>query len=370
VQTSSMKILALTVGVFFFTNNLSTSFLPVYYMEIGLSVAEIAQLLFSTFTVIGLLPIMLLKFMKNFEKIITFGILSTALFFAALIYVKNPMILGLTYGLGIATFWPSFNLLQFRLSETRIRARTVSLFSSIIPSIASIVGPAVGGFVASTFGFPTLFTISIALYIVAFLLSRRIKFQSETHKFAIPRDKTFKIFFVSFILLGLSEAYWLAYPLFVNKISGGTFQMGLVLAASAVLICAVTFLVNWLSDIKKTRINFAIIGAVLNALWYFAIPFASTSQEIVALSLLSGFASAFSLSWFAHYGDSFSKEYYASILVMLEVGLMIGRTLNLAPTNIFISNANYTSYFTLLGLVWILIIPLYLIAKRTKINAI
>jgi len=146
--------------------------------------------------------------------------------------------------------------------------------------------------------------------------------------------------------------------------------MGLVLAASAVLICAVTFLVNWLSDIKKTRINFAIIGAVLNALWYFAIPFASTSQEIVALSLLSGFASAFSLSWFAHYGDSFSKEYYASILVMLEVGLMIGRTLNLAPTNIFISNANYTSYFTLLGLVWILIIPLYLIAKRTKINAI
>jgi len=118
VQTSSLKILALTVGVFFFTNNLSTSFLPIYYMETGLSVAEIAQLLFSTFTVIGLLPIMLLKFMKNFEKIITFGILSTALFFAALIYVKNPMILGLTYGLGIATFWPSFNLLQFRLSET------------------------------------------------------------------------------------------------------------------------------------------------------------------------------------------------------------------------------------------------------------
>ncbi|MEM3458451.1 MAG: MFS transporter [Candidatus Bathyarchaeia archaeon] len=369
MQTNSLKILALTVGIFFFTNNLSTSFLPVYYMETGLSVTEITQLLLSTFIVIGLLPITLLKLVKNFEKIIAFGILSTALFFATLIYIKNPIILGLTYGLGIATFWPSFNLLQFRLSETQIRARTVSLFSSIIPSIASIIGPAVGGFVASTFGFPTLFAISILLYITAFLFSRRIKFQSETHKFTIPKNRTFKIFFISFILLGLSEAYWLTYPLFLNKISGGTFQMGLVLAASAVLICTVTFLVNWLSDIKRTRVNFAIVGAVLNAAWYFSISFASTPQEIVALSLLSGFASAFSLSWFAHYGDSFSKEYHASILVMLEAGLMIGRILNLAPTNIFISTANYTNYFTLLGLVWLLLIPIYLIAKRTKTSA-
>lgn len=96
MQTNSLKILALTVGIFFFTNNLSTSFLPVYYMETGLSVTEIAQLLLSTFIVIGLLPITLLKLVKNFEKIITFGILSTALFFATLIYIKNPIILGLT----------------------------------------------------------------------------------------------------------------------------------------------------------------------------------------------------------------------------------------------------------------------------------
>jgi hypothetical protein len=53
--------------------------------------------------------------------------------------------------------------------------------------------------------------------------------------------------------------------------------------------------------------------------------------------MLSGLASAFSLSWFAHYGDSFKREHYASILVMMEVGLMIGRTANLAPTYLFIT---------------------------------
>jgi hypothetical protein len=75
----------------------------------------------------------------------SFGIISTMFFFIALVYTKNPIFLGLTNGLGIATFWPSFNLLQFRLSESAARARTISLLSSIIPYMTSIIGPAVGG---------------------------------------------------------------------------------------------------------------------------------------------------------------------------------------------------------------------------------
>jgi MFS family permease len=194
----------------------------------------------------------------------------------------------------------------------------------------------------------------------------RIKFRLEIYEISIPKTKTFAIFFSTFIFLGLSEAYWVAYPLFVHTLSETIFQMGLVLALSAVLICLVTFLVNWLSDIKKARAEFAIIGATLSALWYFAISSSSTMYQIVALSPLSGLASAFSISWFAYYGDSFSKEHYASILVMMEVGLMIGRTINLAPTYIFISKADYTSYFMLLGVVSLFLIPFFIASKRSK----
>jgi MFS family permease len=359
--------LVFVVIIFFFTSNLSGSFLPVYYKEeMGLTIAEIVEILLFTFIVIGLLPLLLLKFVKNFERIISFGIFFTMLFFIILICTKNPIFLGLVYGLSIATFWPSYNLLQFRLSESRVRARTVSLFSSIIPSLASIAGPAVGGFIISNFDFQSLFVVSIILYLTAFLFSMRIKFRPETYEFSIPKIKTFAIFFSTFIFLGLSEAYWVAYPLFVHTLSETIFQMGLVLASSAVLICLVTFLVNWLSDIKKARAEFAIIGATLSALWYFAISSASTMYQIVALSSLSGLAGAFSLSWFVHYGDSFSKEHYASILVMMEMGLMIGRIINLAPTYIFISKANYTSYFILLGVVSLFLIPFFIASKRSK----
>ena len=109
---------------------------------------------------------------------------------------------------------------------------------------------------------------------------------------------------------------------------------------------------------------FAFIGTALNAAWFFCVSFASTTYAIVALSLLSGLAGAFSISWFAHYGDSFSKEHYASILVLMEFGLMIGRVSNLVPTYIFISDANYAGYFRLLGTVLLFLIPFYILSRR------
>jgi MFS family permease len=367
VQTVSLKILAVVVSIFFFTTSLSGSFLPVYYREeMGLSIGEIVEILLFTFIIVGLLPLVLLKCFKNFEGIMSYGIVCTMLFFIVLIYVKSPIVLGLAYGLSMATFWPSFNLLQFRLSETRMRARTLSLFSTIIPSLVGIVGPAVGGFLISSFGFQSLFAVSIVLFLIAFLFSTRIKFEPETHKFSIPKGGTFTLFFSTFIILGLSEAYWIAYPLFVLTLSGTVFQMGLILAASAILICIVTFLVNWLSDVKRARVSFATIGAALTAAWFFALASATTMYHIVALSPLSGFAGAFSLSWFANYGDCFNKENYASILVMMEVGLMFGRMLNLMPTYLFVSGANYSSYFVFLGIVSLILVPFYILSRRNS----
>jgi hypothetical protein len=330
----------------------------------GLGISEIIEILFVTFIIIGLLPLALLKFIKNFERAINLGVFFTMPFYIALIFIRNPAILGLAYGLSIATFWPSFNLLQFRLTESKVRARTISLFSSIIPSIASIIGPATGGFIIQNFGFTRLFITVLVLYFVALVFSINIRFKPETCESQIPKSGKFTIFFIGFILLGFIESYWLAYPFFVYTIFGSTLSMGVVYTISATMITVLAFLVNWFSDIKLARVKFAMIGAMLNALWYFAIAFASTTYQIVALALLSGLASVFSLSWFAHYGDSFKKEYYASILVMMEVGLMIGRTANLIPTYIFIKEANYTSYFVLLGTVSLSLIPVFVALKN------
>jgi len=194
----------------------------------------------------------------------------------------------------------------------------------------------------------------------------QVKFRKEVYRLSVPRGGKLSIFFLTFVVFGLVEAYWLAYPLFVGRVSETISRMGFVLAISGVVISAITFLVNWLSDVKMRRVEFAVIGVLLNAAWFFLIGFATTPQHIVLLSALSGLASAFTISWFAYYGDSFSREYYASILVLMEIGLMIGRMINLIPTCLFIPSGNYQSYFMLLGALALLLIPFFAYSKHME----
>jgi len=359
----STKMLAITVAIFFFTTSLSGTFLPIYFNKtLGMSVPEIMVILFFTFLTIGLIPILLIRMTRHFERIISLGIILTLLFYSALIYVKNPIILGLAYGMSLATFWPSFNLLQFRLSQTKERALFISLLSVVIPGIAGTASPALGGFIAETFGFTFLFATSIILFLASFAISLTIRYKPERQKFLIPKNNAFKIFMVTFALLGLSESYWLAYPLFILGISSTIIWMGLVVTASSVIVTLANVAINRLSDTKGSRVEFAIISSILYTVWYLALTYASTTVEIVALSSLSGLAGAFSLSWFAYYGDSFGREYHASILVMMEVGLMVGRIVNLIPTYAFITFRDYTSYFRVLSIASLLQMPLFLMA--------
>jgi hypothetical protein len=92
--------------------------------------------------------------------------------------------------------------------------------------------------------------------------------------------------------------------------------------------------------------------------------------QIVALSSLSGLAGAFWLSWFAYFGDSFGREYHASILVMMEVALMMGRIVNLIPTYYLItdSNPNYSGYFIMVSLLSLLLIPFLVLLRNRRSN--
>jgi len=366
----STKMLAVTVSIFFFTSYLSETFLSIYFFrELQMSVPQIIVTLFFTFLVIGLLPVLLLKMTRHFERIISLGIVSTLLFYVTLsLNIKNPIILGLAYGLSIATFWPSFNLLQFRLTETRERAFRMSMLSHAIPSIAGIVGPAIGGFVIGTYGFPILFAASIILFFASLITSLKIRYKPESQKFLVPKNVGFKIFMIIFALMALTEGSWLAYPFFVSRLSSTYVNMGLVVASSSLIITLANLGINRLSDIKGVRVEFTVMSVILSSIWYFALAHTSNMIQLVALSSVSGLAGAFWLSWFAYFGDSFSREYHASILVMMEVSLMVGRIINLVPTYYFITANDYSSYFVVLGSLSLLTIPFCILSRKRRSN--
>jgi len=365
LDQSSTRMLAVTVSIFFFTTSLSGTFLPIYFNEtLRMGIPEIVVILFLTFLAIGLVPLLLIRITRHFERIISLGIILTLLFYVTLIYVKSPIILGLAYGVSLATFWPSFNLLQFRLSETRERALLISLMSVAIPGIAGIVSPAIGGFIIEQYGFVYLYTVSIVLFLASFVVSLKIRYKPEKQKFLVSKNTAFKIFMLTFVLIGLGESYWLAYPLFVLNISSTIVSMGIVITASSLIITLLNIGINRLSDIKGLRVEFAMMSSILYAVWYLGLAFTSSVIQIVLLSVISGLAAGFAVSWFAYYGDYFGREYHASILVMMEVGLMAGRIMNLIPTYIFISSHDYASYFRILGLASLLPMPFYLLFAK------
>jgi hypothetical protein len=80
LQSGSLKTLVVFTSIFFLASNLSGTFIVIYFRDMGLGISGIIEILFITFTIIGLLPLVLLKSVKNFERIINLGVFFTMLF--------------------------------------------------------------------------------------------------------------------------------------------------------------------------------------------------------------------------------------------------------------------------------------------------
>lgn len=358
--------LAVTIILFFLASNLTGVFLPIYFVNSGLAVNAISIILFLTFVVMGLVPLILILIIRNFERIISMGILLSALFYAAMVYVKNPILLGICYGLSLSTFWPCFNLLQFRFSKVKGRAFFVSIMSVVIPGASKTVGPALGGWFVANFGFVVVFAVSIILFLSSFIVSLRIEYKPESRRFSLPRNRIFMIFMATFVIVGFCESYWLAYPLFVDNVSHSLVKTGLIFAVSSSVMLVVQLIIGKLSDVKLRRCEFAALGSILNALWYFGLVFVTTDVSLVALSLLGGLSTALYISWFAYYGDSFNREKHGTLLVMMELGLAGGRILNLVPIVFYVGSGSFSSYFLISGIASLLLFPFYLSARTSK----
>jgi MFS family permease len=358
--------LAVAVVLFFLASNLTGVFLPIYFVSSGLAVNAISTILFLTFAMMGLVPLILIRLVRNFERIMSLGILMSAFFYAMMVYAKNPILLGICYGLSQSTFWPSFNLLQFRFSEGKGRAFFVILMSVVIPGASRTVGPALGGWFVANFGFVAVFAVSIILFLSSFIFSLRIKYKPESTRFSLPRNRIFMIFMATFVIVGFCESYWLAYPLFVDSVSHSLVKTGLIFSASSLVMLVVQLIIGRLSDLKLRRREFAALGSLLNALWYFGLVFATIDENLVALSFLGGLATALYISWFVYYGDSYNREKHGALLVMMELGLACGRILNLVPVVFYVSSGSFSLYFLISGIASLLLFPLYIGAKTSK----
>ncbi len=359
----------------FLTFSLSGSFisvfLPAYYLIIGSGSLNWAlQFLAVQFVVLAVVPRALLKAAgARFESLLLASFPCYVLYYTLLLLRADSLLTGAVSGVALSLFWPAFQTVAIRVAQEGKIATTFTMFWLFLSSIASVVGPVLGGMVIS-FGGGFLAALSVAagLYIVALALMWRFRFEPVAYTgkpIELRGSPRLGYFLAAVLAWGMTDVTWLAYPLFALSIAGSFLNLGIVVSAIGVVTAVVGIWVARTSDRLGNRFGVWVAGAAATALALFALGFVRTIPELLAVSVVTGTAGAATgpvlIGWFA---ESYTKESAAPFWVRFEFFLNPGRIVNLVLAALFLPTGNYADYFAVSGALCLLTLPLLYAFRR------
>ncbi|QOR65540.1 MFS transporter [Cytobacillus suaedae] len=190
-------LLLLIGGLYALSISLSNTFVNVYlwkqsgeFFDIGLYNLSIVVLQPLAFMLAG-------RFAKKIDRVIVLrlGVTFLAIFFITVLIIGENaseylVLLGASLGIGYGFYWLAFNVLTFEITEPETRD-FFNGFLGILGSSAGMIGPIVAGYIISTMekftGYTVIFTISLALFTGAVVLSFFIKRRKAEGDFLFRR---------------------------------------------------------------------------------------------------------------------------------------------------------------------------------------
>jgi MFS family permease len=204
-------------------------------------------------------------------------------------------------------------------------------------------------------------SVSAGLYLVAFLLIWRFRFEPVTstgRPEELQGPPRLSHFLAAVLVWGMTDVSWLAYPLFALSVAGSFVNLGIVISAVGVITAVVGVWIGRVSDRLSNRFGVYLIGIVATTSALFALGFVRTIPELLAVSAVSGTASAATgpvlIGWFA---ENYTKESAAPFWTRFELFLNPGRLVNLGLAAFFLPTGNYAGYFVTSGALGLLTIP-------------
>lgn len=189
-------LLLFVAGLFFWISiSCLLSTLPTYVQDVGATTEEIGQ-------VMGSFAIGLLLFRpwlgqvadrRSRKLVILIGTLVTGI--APIGYIFGQSILALAatrafHGISVAAFTIGYSALVVDFAPRSQRATLIGYMNLVVP-LGMGIGPALGGFLVSSIGYESLFTVSASCGIVSLILASQLKKNSQNISHA--QSKTFPI---------------------------------------------------------------------------------------------------------------------------------------------------------------------------------
>jgi MFS family permease len=194
-----------------------------------------------------------------------------------------------------------------------------------IPKISSVVGPILGGFLLSFYGFGLLVVVSAALLLVAALpllrLGRNRPEDFSFVSFASGRTKSEEDIFLQRGIILCAGVY--IFPIFVFKFVAGELEVGGVRSLGALASVAFGLAVDRVVS-RYGRRKVISFGAVVSALFMFVKPHLFSTYAVFAASFVGGLAlSTYFIplySWMADRGRSQVPEYFGYRQILVSTG--------------------------------------------------
>ncbi len=237
----------------------------------------------------------------GFEHCIFYSIPFAILYFLALSQIPNhnwlvvmAVIFLIMYKI---LFWPSYHTDFAHYSKSGYRGRELGTLS-FVSTIATIIGPVIGGIIISKFGFEVLFVIvSIISLISAIpLFTTRENFQPHIFSYKQAFKRLINPYshykrkdFIAYFGYGEELIVAVAWPIFIFLIIEKFYLMGILIGVSTVAISFISLYVGKLSDItdKGGKIKMIKFSSCLRLISSFLRPFSGNWLGVLLVDIFS-----------------------------------------------------------------------------------
>ncbi len=195
-------------------------------------------------------------------------------------------------GLSMGLFWMGFHVDASLHSRKKVAGKQSGLMS-FVSILGAVLGPVIGGFVLYSFGFPFLFLVSIAIFIISilpFLFSKDIYVKTDfdfRSLFVRGHIKYFFGYFAQGVRATAATVFW---PIFIFSIFGSYVVLGSYGALATLFTGIFCYFVGMIADEHRKGFLIRISGPFEGIVWI-ARMFVDSIPSVFLVGFLGGITS-------------------------------------------------------------------------------
>jgi MFS family permease len=358
-----MNLIYWTHAVNAFSLSLIGMLLPIFFYKLNYTIPQILYYVFHTFFFIIIFTLIsgFLSKKIGLKKTMVLRFPFILLFFILLFrFEANPVplwVLGMLNGIQSALYWIPVQSLMSRFTDHKKLGSQVGKFNYLAHG-ANIIGPFVGGIIATLISFKFLFGFSMVVQLFSFLPLFLAPDRKPEIKISIKHMYQLFKKYPKFFLLTILEGFeripeWYLWPIFIYIILQSEMSVGFAGSLAAIGIAIFTGIVGKLSD-KFNKRKLLRIGVLLTCLfWILRSYFYSPIWVLFIFTFLASLVYVLVDVNYAAISYSLSKkENHDDFIILREIPMCIGRMLLILMVLMLLPNLQLI--FIVNGLIFLL----------------